>query len=291
MTALTKQTLEKQRRANEHKRVLLVDSAIKPPLFDFDEFWRYRDMLYFLTMRDIKLRYRQMVMGIVWAVIQPFLTMIVFTVFFGGFAKISSDGIPYPIFSFAALVPWTFFSNGISTASESLVGQAHLLRKVYFPRLYIPLARVMGGLLDLAVALGILLIMMVVYGFRPPLYMLIPLMLFTILLILLSFGISLWTSSLLVYFRDVRYLIPFVMQLWLFITPVIYPSSSIPDAWRVLYGLNPMSSIIDGFRWALLGQAAPSLAAFAISTVSTLAVLVGGLIFFGQTEGTMSDVA
>jgi lipopolysaccharide transport system permease protein len=253
------------------------------------ELWEYRELLYFLVWRDIKVRYKQTVLGIAWAVIQPLLTMVVFSVFFGRLAKIPSDGIPYPIFSFAALVPWTFFAHGLTYASNSLVGSANLIKKIYFPRMVVPISGVISGIVDFVLAFTVLLGMMLYYGIMPSINLLwLPLLLF--LALMTSLGVGLWLSAMNVQFRDVRYVVPFLTQLWLFATPVAYPSSLLTEPWRTLYGLNPMVGVVEGFRWALVGtNTAPGPLIIASALIS-LAVLVGGAFYFRHLERTFADV-
>src|SRR6266480_3357461 len=216
------------------------------------ELWEYRELLYFLIWRDIKVRYKQTALGATWAIIQPFFTMVVFSLFFGRLAKVPSDGIPYPLFSFAALVPWTFFANGLTQSSNSLVGSANLITKVYFPRLTIPIASVLSGIVDFVLAFIVLVGMMLYYRMMPTLNVLwLPL--FLLLALVASLGVGLWLSALNVKYRDVRYVVPFITQFWLFVTPIAYPSSLLPEPWRTIYGLNPMVGVVEGFRWALLG--------------------------------------
>jgi lipopolysaccharide transport system permease protein len=234
------------------------------------ELWKYRELLYFLVWRDVKVRYKQTVLGAAWAIIQPLFTMAVFSLFFGRLAKIPSDGIPYPIFSYAALVPWTFFAQGLNQASNSLVGGANLLKKVYFPRLAMPIATVLSGVIDFALAFIVLIGMMLVYGITPTINTLwLPL--FLLLALITSLGAGLWLSAMNVQFRDVRYTVPFITQFWMFATPIVYPSSLLPEPWRTLYGINPMAGVVEGFRWALLGtDTAPG----PIIIVSSLAALM-----------------
>jgi lipopolysaccharide transport system permease protein len=255
-----------------------------------NELWEYRELVYFLTWRDVSVRYKQTALGISWAIIQPFFTMVVFSLFFGRLAQIPSDGIPYPIFSYAALVPWTFFANGLIQASNSLVGSANLIKKVYFPRLAIPIATVLSGVIDFLLAFAVLLAMMLFYGVVPTINVLwFPLLL--LLALVTSLGTGLWLSALNVQYRDVRYTVPFLIQLWMFITPVAYPSSLIPEPWRALYGLNPMVGVVEGFRWALLGTTpAPSTILIASSLVA-IAILVGGAFYFRRMEKTFADIA
>ena len=217
------------------------------------DLWEYRELLYFLVWRDIKVRYKQTALGATWAIIQPFFTMVVFSIFFGHLAKVPSDGIPYPLFSFAALVPWTFFANGLSQSSNSLVGSGTLITKVYFPRLIIPLASVFSGIVDFVLAFIVLLGMMVYYGLMPTTINVLWLPLFLLLALTTSLGVGLWLSALNVEYRDVRYIVPFITQFWMLATPIGYPSSLLQQPWRTLYGLNPMVGVAEGFRWALLG--------------------------------------
>src|SRR5438876_6974207 len=232
------------------------------------DLWEYRELLYFLVWRDVKVRYKQTALGASWAIIQPFLTMVVFSIFFGHLAKVPSDGIPYPIFSYAALVPWTFFANGLAQSSNSLVGSANLIKKVYFPRLSVPLATVLSGVVDFALAFLVLLGMMFWYGIVPTINVLwLPL--FLLLALVTALGVGLWLSALNVQFRDVRYVVPFLTQFWLFATPIAYPSSLLHQPWRTIYGLNPMAGVVEGFRWALLGtKTAPGPMLFVSSTVA-----------------------
>jgi lipopolysaccharide transport system permease protein len=253
------------------------------------ELWEYRELLYFLAMRDIHVRYKQTVLGAAWAIIQPFFTMVVFSLFFGRLAGIPSDGVPYPIFSYAALVPWTFFANGLGQASDSLANSSALITKVYFPRLTIPIAKALAGVVDFVLAFLVLLGMMIYYGMAPTINILwLPLLL--VLALAASLGVGLWLSAMNVQFRDVRYLVPFLTQLWMFCTPVAYPSSLLPEPWRTVYGINPMVGVVEGFRWALLGtQTAPGLMIIASSLV-TMAILVGGAFYFRRMEKTFADV-
>jgi lipopolysaccharide transport system permease protein len=252
--------------------------------------WEYRELLYFLTWRDIKVRYKQTVLGAAWAVLQPLLTMIVFSLFFGGLAQIPSDGVPYPVFSYTALVPWTFFASGLSMASNSLVGSANLIKKVYFPRLTIPLATVLSGVVDFLIAFVVLLLLMLFFGITPTTNVLY-LPYFVLLAFVTSLAVGLWLSAMNVQFRDVRYTIPFLTQFWMFITPIAYPSSLIEnDVLRALYGLNPMTGVVEGFRWALLGtDSAPSVMILA-SSLAAFLLLVSGLFYFRRMEKTFADV-
>lgn len=254
------------------------------------EFWEARELLYFFIWRDIKVRYKQTVIGALWAIIQPVFTMVIFSLFFGRLAGVPSDGIPYPLFSFAALVPWTLFATAISQASVSLVGNANMLKKIYFPRLMLPTATVLAGVLDFILAFVVLLIMMVAYGTFPTLRILwIPLLL--LLALTTSLGVSFWLAALSVQFRDVRYVLPFLLQSWMFITPIAYSSSMLPQPWRTLYGINPMAGVVDGFRWALLGSDAAPGPMLALSSVIALGLLIGGMYYFQRMERTFADVA
>jgi lipopolysaccharide transport system permease protein len=253
------------------------------------ELWEYRELFYFLTWRDVSVRYKQTALGISWAIIQPFVTMVVFSLFFGRLAKIPSDGIPYPIFSYAALVPWTLFAYGLTQSSNSLVGNANLIKKVYFPRLVAPVSTVLSGLVDFVVAFLVLIGMMLYYGLVPTVNVIwLPLLVF--LAIITSLGVGLWFSALNVHYRDVRYAVPFLTQIWMFATPIAYPSSLLSEPWRTLYGLNPMVGVVEGFRWALLGaDTAPGLMIAASSGVA-LAVLIGGAFYFRKMERTFADI-
>lgn len=253
------------------------------------DLWEYRELLGIFVWRDLKVRYRQTVVGILWAIIQPLLTMVIFSVFFGRLAKMPSDEIPYPIFSFAALVPWTFFANTINQASNSLVNSADMIKKIYFPRLTLPVSAMLAGLVDFFLAFILLLGMMVYFGFLPTINILwFPL--FMLLAMTTSLGVSLWLAALNVQFRDVRYMIPFITQAWLFATPVAYPSSLLEEPWRTLYGLNPMVGVVEGFRWALLGtNTAPGLMMF-VSFAVSLGILLSGTYYFRRTERIFADV-
>ncbi|HKI87075.1 MAG TPA: ABC transporter permease [Thermoanaerobaculia bacterium] len=253
------------------------------------EVWEYRELLYFLVWRDIKVRYKQTVLGAAWAVLQPLMTMVVFSLFFGKLAKIPSDGIPYPIFSYAALVPWTFFANGLAQGSNSLVGSQSVIKKVYFPRLVIPIASVMSGVVDFVLAFAILFVMMAGYGIHPTWNVLwLPLLL--VLAFVTALGVGLWLSALNVQFRDIRYTVPFLTQLWLFATPIAYPSSLLHQPWRTVYGLNPMAGVVEGFRWALLGTQTRPGAMVLASSLAALALLLSGAFYFRRMERTFADV-
>ena len=253
------------------------------------DLWEYRELLYFLSWRDIKVRYKQTVLGAAWAVIQPFFTMVVFSLFFGKLAGVPSDGIPYPIFAYAALVPWHFFANGINQSANSLVGNANLIKKVYFPRLVVPLSSVISGVVDFILAFAVLLGMMLFYDIYPTSNIIwLPLLL--LLAFITSLGVGLWLSALNVQFRDVFYVVPFLIQFWLFATPIAYPSSLLSEPWRTLFGINPMVGVVEGFRWALLGTDTTPGPIIIVSTLVALMLLVSGVFFFRRMEKTFADV-
>lgn len=253
------------------------------------DLWEYRELLYFLTWRDIKVRYKQTALGALWAIIQPFFTMVVFSLFFGRLAKIPSDGIPYPLFTFAALVPWMFFANGLSLSSNSLVGSANLITKVYFPRLIIPVSSILSGLVDFVIAFIVFMGMVLYYGICPTISV-IWLPFFLLLGLTTALGVGLWLSALNVKFRDVRYVIPFLTQFWLFATPIAYPSSLLSEPWKTVYGINPMVGVVEGFRWALLGtETAPGAMIF-VSALVSLCLLISGIFYFKRMEKTFADI-
>jgi lipopolysaccharide transport system permease protein len=253
------------------------------------EVWLHRQLLYFLTWRDIKVRYKQTVLGASWAVIQPLMTMVVFSLFFGRLARVPSDGVPYPIFSYAALVPWTFFANGLTQSANSLVASANLIKKVYFPRLIVPVATVCSEGLDFLLAFVVLLAMMLYYGITPTINV-VWLPAFIVLGLTTSLGVGLWLAALNVQYRDVRYTVPFIVQFWMFATPIAYPSSLLPEPWRTLYGLNPMVGVVEGFRWALLGTGHGPGASVAVSAVASLVIFIGGAQYFSWMERKFADV-
>ncbi|NJL92692.1 MAG: ABC transporter permease [Anaerolineae bacterium] len=254
------------------------------------ELWEYRELLYFLTWRDIKVRYKQTLLGAAWAILQPLLTMLVFSLFFGQLAAVPSDGLPYPIFAYTALVPWSFFSTALAMSSNSLVGSANLIKKVYFPRLVIPIASTLGGVVDFALAFGVLLLLMLGYGLLPTVHVVF-LPVFVLLALVTSLGVGLWLSALNVQFRDVRYTLPFLTQFWLFATPIAYPSSLIEDpTWRAIYGINPMVGVIEGFRWALLGVDSAPGPMVGLSAIFAVLLFGSGLLVFRRMERTFADV-
>lgn len=253
------------------------------------ELWEFRELLFFLTWRDIKVRYKQTVLGAAWAIIQPLFTMVIFSLFFGQLAKVPSDGLPYAVFSYAALVPWTFFATVLTQASNSLVMDANMLKKVYFPRLIMPTASMLAGLVDFALAFVILLGMQFFYGIVPTWHM-IWLPYFLLLAMITALGVGLWLAALNVQFRDVRYMVPFLVQAWLFATPIAYPSSLLAEPWRTLYGINPMAGVVEGFRWALLGTSHAPGPILIVSTLGALVLLVSGAFYFRRMEKTFADV-
>jgi lipopolysaccharide transport system permease protein len=252
------------------------------------ELWTYRELLYFLAWRDVKVRYKQTVLGAAWAVLQPALTMAVFALFLGRLAHVPSDGLPYPLFSFTALVPWTYFATAVTGGAMSIVGSQQLISKVYFPRLLVPLAATVTPLVDFAIAMATLGAMLAWYRVTPgSAAAWLPLL--VVLAVGTAFAVSLWLSALMVVYRDVRYVVPFFMQFWMFATPVAYPASLVPARWRALYGLNPMTGVIEGFRWALVGGPAPG-PIVVVSAAAVAALLASGLLFFRRLEGTFADV-
>ena len=253
------------------------------------ELWEYRELLYFLIWRDIKVRYKQTVLGAAWAIIQPFFTMLVFSLFFGRLGKIPSDGVPYPLFSLAGLVPWTFFAYGLVQSSDSLVGSSNLIKKVYFPRLVVPIAAVTSGIVDFLLSFAVLLVMMGYYHVVPSArIMWLPLLL--LLALMTSMGVGLWLSALNVQFRDVRHIVPFLVQFWLFATPIAYPSSMLAEPWRTIYGLNPMVGVVESFRWALLGTQSVQPALIMASALMAFLLLASGALYFRRMEKTFADV-
>jgi homopolymeric O-antigen transport system permease protein len=253
------------------------------------ELWRYRELLYFLVWRDVKVRYKQTALGGAWAILQPVITMVVFTVLFGALAKVPSDGFPYPVFVYAGLLPWQLFAHALNESGNSLVLNQQLVKKVYFPRLLIPIAAALAGLVDVAFAVLVLVGMMLYWGIVPtPAIITLPLLL--VLAVATATGVGIWLSALNVQYRDVRYTLPFLTQLWFFITPVVYSSTLIPSKWHAVYGLNPMSGVVEGFRWALLGTAPTDPALFACSVIVLVTLLVTGLFYFRRMERSFADL-
>jgi len=253
------------------------------------EVWEYRELLGILAWRDITVRYKQSIVGIGWAIIQPLMTMIIFTIIFGKFAKLPSDGLPYPIFAYCALLPWTYFARSLGDSSDSLVGSSHLITKVYFPRLILPISKVFSGLIDFAIAFAILVGMMAWYRIAPTKGVL-ALPLFIGIAMLAALGVGTWFTALNVRYRDVKFVIPFLVQIWMYASPVAYSTSLIPEKWQWIYGLNPMVGVIEGFRWAMLGKAAPSITLLLIPSLIIIAILISGLYYFKKMEKTFADI-
>lgn len=253
------------------------------------EVWLHRELLFFMIWRDVKVRYKQTVVGAAWAVLQPLLTMVVFSIIFGRLVGVPSDGIPYPVFAFAALLPWTFFAAALTRSGNSLVTSANLISKVYFPRIIVPTASVLSALVDFAIAFLVLLAMMVYFGLLPGVSLL-ALPVFLVIAILTATAFGIWLAALNVKYRDIGYIIPFLTQFWLFVTPVAYPSSIVPDRWQLVYGLNPMVGVVDGFRLSLLNQSNVSVPAIVVSTLVVVAILFTGLVYFQRVEDELADV-
>jgi lipopolysaccharide transport system permease protein len=266
---------------------------IAPPSGWFDlnlgGLWQYRELLYFFVWRDIKIRYKQTAVGAAWAVFQPLMTMAVFSLFFGKLAKMPSNGLPYPVFYFSALLPWTYFSGALQNATSVVVEQQRVITKVYFPRLVLPLSAVVAGLVDFSIGFVIFLVMMAYYRIAP----ILPIFffpLFLLMAVLTALGVGLFLSALNAVYRDVRYVLPFLVQFWMFVSPVAYPSSLVPQRWRWLYELNPMAGVIEGFRWSLTGKGQPPGILLAISASMVVLLVVAGTVYFQKMEGTIADV-
>jgi lipopolysaccharide transport system permease protein len=258
--------------------------------FDFKELWRYRGLFGFLVWRDIKIRYAQTVLGAGWAILQPVLTMVVFTIIFGNFANIPSDGVPYSVFSLAALVPWTYFSVALSNSSSSLVSSANLITKIYFPRLVIPLSPVLAGLVDFAIAFVILLVTMLVFGILPMASALLVVPVALLITVMTAAGVGCWMSALNLQYRDVKYVVPFLVQVWMYSSPIVYPMSIVPERFHTLYAINPMTGAIEGFRAALLGTTAVPWPVIGLSMISASVLFVTGALYFRRTERVFADV-
>lgn len=281
---------QSHRGATERPAVIRISPRRGWVSLDWRELWAFRELGYFLVWRDLKVRYKQTVFGAAWAIIQPFMLMVVFSLFLGRIAGIAPVGVPYPLFAFSALVPWTLFSQSVVGSSNSLVAAANLIQKVYFPRILLPLSAVGSNILDFAIALLVLALMLAYYAIpvSSTVLWLIPL---TILCLTAALAAGIWLAALNVKYRDVRYALPFLMQMWLFASPVAYSSGLVPQEWRLLYGLNPMAGVLDGFRWAILGQTSPPpTSAIAVSAVGSLIVLALGVIYFRRVERTFADV-
>jgi lipopolysaccharide transport system permease protein len=253
------------------------------------DLWAYRELLYFLTWRDIKVRYKQTALGMAWVVLQPLLLMLVFTMFFGRLVELPSDGIPYPLFTYTALLPWQLFSRALNEGSMSLIAHERVITKTYFPRILLPASAVLASLIDFGIAFLVLIGFILFYGVHPGLAI-FTLPLFVLLVVMTAFGVSLWLAAFNVLYRDVRYVLPFLTQLWMFATPIIYPVSVVPDSWRLLYSLNPMVGVVEGFRWALLGNTSGMDTMFGLSALVVAGVLAGGILYFQSVQQTFADV-
>jgi lipopolysaccharide transport system permease protein len=254
------------------------------------DLWHYRELIYFLTWRDLKVRYKQSVLGVLWAILKPFMNMVVFTIFFGQLAKIPSDGIPYPIFSYTGLLPWIFFASALEVSARSMLQSGSMVSKIYFPRIIVPLASVFANLVDFAISFIILIGMMIFYHIVPTVNI-FWLPVFLLLAMIAAIGVGLWFSALLVMYRDVNYLLPFITEIWKFVSPVVYSATMIPEKWQWLYSLNPMAGVVSGFRWALLGK--PETISFpgvAISAGISLVIFISGLYFFRRMERVFADM-
>lgn len=269
-------------------RRVVIEPAHGWQALELRDLWRYRELLYFLTWRDIKVRYKQTILGAAWAILQPLLTMVIFSIIFGQLAKLPSEGIPYPIFTYTALLPWQLFAFALTNSSNSLVASQNLVSKVYFPRLVIPIASVLPGLVDFAISFVVLLGMLLYFQI-PLTARVLVLPLFLLLALGTALGVGLWLSALNVEYRDIRYVVPFLTLFWQYATPVAYSSSLIPEKWRLLYGLNPMTGVVEGFRWALLGQGDVG-ALLWISIIIIVLLLITGLLYFKRMETTFADV-
>jgi lipopolysaccharide transport system permease protein len=280
-------TLRENVRSSE--QVTTIRPASRWPTINFRELWAYRELLFILAWRDVSVRYKQSVVGIGWAVLQPLMMMLIFTIVFGKFAKLPSEGIPYPIFTFCALLPWNYFASSLSGSSNSLVGSAHLVTKVYFPRLVLPLSKVFSGLIDFAIGFVILIGMMVWYGVTPTIGILF-LPLFMLVAMLASLGVGLWLTAINVKYRDVVFVVPFLVQFWMYASPVAYSTTIVPEKWQWFYGLNPMVGVIEGFRWAMLGKESPNIELMLVSLAGIVCMLIGGLYYFNKMEKTFADI-
>jgi lipopolysaccharide transport system permease protein len=272
----------------EHARELVITPA-RRSFPDVRELWGYRELLFFMVWRDVKVRYKQTAIGAAWAILQPVTTMILFSIIFGHLARLPSNGLPYPLFAYSALVPWTLFTYALTQSSNSLVSNQALVSKVYFPRIFVPIAAALAGLVDFVLSFTVLVGMMVYYGVTPTVAIVL-LPLFLLLAVATALAIGLWFSTLSVRYRDVQYTVPFIVQFWLFATPVAYSSTLIPGTWRLIYGLNPMAGVVDGFRWALLGERANLGPMIGVSVGAVVVIAICSLLYFQRTESTFADV-
>ena len=287
MNIVSSDAAEVKNAASSHR--IVIEPSKRWFYLNLHGIWEYRELLLFLAWRDLKTRYSQTAIGFAWAIIQPVAMMLLFTLVFSNFAKLPSDGVPYPLFAYAALLPWGYFSRSLDRSSFSVVAESNLIKKVYFPRIIVPISAMLVGLVDFAIAFVLLLVMMVFYGVMPSWQALfIPL--FLLLTIMISLAVSLWLAALFVRFRDIAAAMPLVTQMWMFASPVVYPVSLVPEKWRILYSLNPMAGVIEGFRWALLGTAGPDFGAMALSAIVVLVLLVCGIAYFNRVERTFADV-
>jgi lipopolysaccharide transport system permease protein len=275
--------------AKSATRTVLIKPIRGWTSLNLGDLWVYRELVFFMTWRDLKVRYKQTLLGASWAVLQPFLTMVVFSIFFGGLAKVPSDGVPYPIFSYVALLPWGLFSNALTNASRSLVASAHMITKIYFPRLILPLSSILSGIVDFLISFVVLIGMMLYYHLTPT-SAVWTLPFFLLLSLISALGVGLWLSALNVLYRDIGYVLPFLTQFWMFITPIAYPASMVPEKWKLVYALNPMTGVVEGFRWALLGTQTTSFSMLAVSTGISLIILVSGLYYFRRMERQFADM-
>lgn len=275
---------------SEVPRTVMIKPVSGWAALNLKDLWTYRELVYFLTWRNLKVRYKQTALGAAWAILQPFLTMVVFSIFFGNLAQVPSDGVPYPIFSYTALLPWTLFAKALTDASHSLVQSSHMITKVYFPRLILPIASILSGLVDFALAFLVLFVMMLYYGIIPT-AVVWTLPLFVLLAMITALGVGIWLSAMNVLYRDVGYVLPFLTQFWMTLTPIAYPASLLPEKWRLIYAMNPMTGVVEGFRWALLGSttSAPT-SMLAVSTGISILILITGLYYFRRMERRFADM-
>jgi lipopolysaccharide transport system permease protein len=288
-TLLSKLEFPRNRGKVTDTTVIRIQPSRRWPSLDFRELWSYRELLYFLVWRDVKVRYKQSALGAAWAILQPLVTMVIFTLIFKNLADMPSDGLPYSIFAYTALLPWNLFAGALNRCVISLVGQANMISKVYFPRLLVPFAATVSGVVDFAIAFVLLIVMMLWFGVLPT-WGLLLLPVFILLALIAALSVGLWLSAINVQYRDVGHAIPFFVQLWMFASPVAYPVSEIPEKWRLIYSLNPMAGVIEGFRWALLGKEQPDLGVIAITSIVTAILFFGGIIYFKRMEDTFADV-
>jgi lipopolysaccharide transport system permease protein len=272
--------------ARERKTVIKPTSGWAA--LNLRDMWLYRELVFFMTWRDLKVRYKQTLLGVGWAILQPFLTMVVFSIFFGNLAKVPSDGVPYPIFSYTALIPWTLFSKALQDASRSLVANSHMITKIYFPRMILPISSVLAGVADFLIAFIVLLGMMFYYKIAPTTNVW-ALPLFLLLALITAVGVGLWLSALNVLYRDINYILPFLTQFWMYLTPIAYPSSMVPEQWQAVYALNPMTGVVEGFRWALLGTGQPPGVMTLVSAGVAVVLLISGMFYFKRMERLFAD--